>query len=393
METNRNSGRIGLYVHIPFCEKKCFYCDFYSIESHSQRDAFVDSLTKEIELFSINNPVRREASTIFFGGGTPSLLSAREMGRIIESIHKHFDITSDVEFTMECNPGTVTYESLLSYRQLGVNRLSFGVQSFFDDDLKFLSRIHDSKQAIEAITLARRSGFENVNLDLMYGLPNQTADRVLANLRQAVELNTPHISAYNLIVEPGTPLFTSVAAGEVKTLDESIEARMYDLTMSFMEQEGFEHYEISNYARPGFQCKHNLKYWNCEEYIGFGPSAHSYLDGTRWWNISSLSNYINELSENKLPISARETLTESQLTDEFVMLHLRQGQIDLQSLKDRFKIEIDHRFILDLEKNGYARASGDNIILTKKGFTVCDEIAEEVLSLNLTSMPDLRKAD
>ncbi len=328
MEPNRDSGKIGIYIHIPFCEKKCFYCDFYSIENHSQQNEFIGSLIKEIELFSRNHPLRYEAETIFFGGGTPSLLSPTEIDLILDELRRHFDFSPKMEFTVECNPGTVNRESLSGYRQLGVNRLSFGVQSFFDDELTFLSRIHDSRQAAEALTLARESGFKNINLDLMYGLPGQTKDRVLANLKRAIELNPSHISSYNLIVEPGTPLFSAVSSGSLKPLHESIEAEMYELTMAFLNDNGYEHYEISNYSRPGFECRHNLRYWNCEEYISFGPSAHSYLSNLRWWNVSSLSKYIAELSADRLPVSAKEELTKTQLIDEFVMLQLRQGKID-----------------------------------------------------------------
>lgn len=391
MKENQTSSQIGIYIHIPFCEKKCFYCDFYSIENHSQRKDFLACLIKEIELFSVNHPGRYEADTIFLGGGTPSLLTASELDCIVNALRQYFDIAPDIEFTMECNPGTISSESLSDYRSLGVNRLSFGVQSFFDDELKFLSRIHDSQQATNALMMARKSGFDNVNLDLMYGLPDQTIERVLSSLKKAVELNPEHISAYNLIVEPGTPLFASVSSGEIKPLDEGPEAQMYELVMSFLEEDGYKHYEISNYSRPGFQCRHNLKYWNCEEYISFGPSAHSYLNGTRWWNASSLNKYISELSAERLPVSARETLTASQLTDEFVMLQLRQGKIDLGILKDIFKIEIEPEFISNLKQNGYVKLSGNRILLTQKGFTVCDEIAEEILSLNLAKIPSLPK--
>jgi oxygen-independent coproporphyrinogen-3 oxidase len=394
MEPNRNSGKvepeaaasdhvrksIGLYIHIPFCEKKCFYCDFYSVENQSRRNEFVSSLIKEIELSSTNRTEHCKADTIFFGGGTPSLLSPAEIDSILKALQNHFAISSDAEFTMECNPGTVSLESLSGYQQLGVNRLSFGVQSFFDDELRFLSRIHDSQQAIEAIVLARRCGFDNTNLDLIHGLPGQTPERVLANLATAVELNPDHISAYNLIVEPGTPLFTSVAAGEVRPLEELAEAKMFKLTMSFLEKNGYEHYEISNYSRPGFQCRHNLKYWNCEEYLSFGPSAHSYFNGTRWWNVASLSNYLAELSADRLPISAKEVLTKAQLADEFVMLQLRQGKIDLTILHDRFKIKLAQEFMADLEKEDYARVSRNKIFLTKKGFAVCDKIVEDILA-------------
>ena len=373
-----NYKSVGIYVHVPFCEKKCFYCDFYSIENHSQRKEFLSSLISEIELLSQDQSQQFAADTIFFGGGTPSLLSATEITSILDTLAGHFDLSHVVEITVECNPGTITLESLTSYHNLGINRLSFGVQSFFDDELKFLSRIHDSQQAIDAIHLARKCGFENINLDLMYGLPGQTMERVEANLRTAVHLEPDHISAYNLIVEPGTPLFSSVAAGAVKVLEEKTEATMYELTMALLEQDGFEHYEISNYSRRGYNCRHNLKYWNSEEYLGFGPSAHSYLAGWRWWNVSSLGNYIAELSSGKLPISAREQLTENQVIDEFIMLQLRQGKIDLKKLDEGFQLTLDPDFILDLVETGYAEAIGNRVFLTRKGFLVCDEIIERV---------------
>jgi oxygen-independent coproporphyrinogen-3 oxidase len=379
---NSSAGfkRIGIYVHIPFCERKCFYCDFYSVEDHSRRDEFIDSLVREIGLFSSDRIGHSVVDTVFFGGGTPSLLSSEEIGLVLEAIQSRFEFSLDVEFTIECNPGTVSQGSLASYRRIGINRLSFGVQSFFDDELRFLSRIHDSRQAAEAITLAHKCGFENVNLDLMYGLPGQSIERVMSNLNRAVELNPEHISAYNLIVEPNTPLFASVASGNIEPQNELTQASMYELTMSFLGEKGYEHYEISNYSRSRFRCRHNLKYWDCKEYVGFGPSAHSYMNGTRWWNISSLNKYLFELSEGRLPISAKEELSESDLADEFVMLQLRQGKLELNTLSERFKIDLDAEFISDLVRSGYAVVSSNRLTLTNKGFTVCDEIAERCLS-------------
>jgi oxygen-independent coproporphyrinogen-3 oxidase len=326
------------------------------------------------------------ADTIFVGGGTPSLLSPQEIEIILNPVYKNFNISAEAEFTMECNPGTVNQQSLASYHQLGVNRISFGVQSFFDDELRFLSRIHNSQQAVEAFKFARSAGFDNVNIDLMYGLPGQIEDKLLSNLENAVALNPNHISAYNLIVEHGTSLFAAVASGEIKSLDESTEGRMYELTMGFLEKNGYKHYEISNYARLGFECKHNLKYWNSEEYIGFGPSAHSYLGGSRWWNISSLSSYLFSLSNDRLPISAKEELTDTQLVDEFVLLQLRQGKMDLKTLRDKFGIDLDTGFISDLKKAGYVNVADNKIFLTKKGFIVCDEIAEEILAHDLAKV-------
>lgn len=379
------SANAGIYVHIPFCEKKCFYCDFYSVENHSQRDEFTKSLIREIELFSENHP-KLEVDTIFLGGGTPSLLTSIELEKILNSLRRHFDISSEAEFTMECNPGTVNRESLANYRRLGVNRLSFGVQSFFDDELRFLTRIHDSQQAVGAVELARAVGFGNVNIDLIYGLPNQSEDRLHANLEKAIALNPDHISAYNLIVEPGTPLFTAVASGKTIPLDETTEAKMYELVMAFLEENGYIHYEVSNYARRGFECKHNLRYWNCEEYVGFGPSAHSHMNTARWWNVSSLACYIASLSRNQPPVSAKEELTESQLVNEYVLLQLRQGRIDLEALHRKFGVTLEQDFLLGMKNAGYVETVGSEICLTRKGFTVGDEIAEEILARHSISI-------
>ncbi len=374
-----SSPKKGIYVHIPFCQKKCFYCDFYSLENHSQRGAFIDAIIKEIRLFSESH-ARYEADTIFFGGGTPSLLTPAELERILKPLHDAFDVGSDAEFTMECNPGTIDTTFLSDYLALGANRLSFGVQSFFEDELRFLERIHTGAEAVKAVELARALGYENVNVDLIYALPGQTHERLLANLHRSVSLGTDHISAYSLIVEPGTPLFAAVSKGEIAPAPESIEASMYDAVMEFMEAHGYSHYEISNYAKPGFECRHNLKYWNAEEYAGFGPSAHSYIAGQRWWNVSSLAGYITELESGSTPVSAKETLTRTQMLDEFVLLHLRQGILDMGGLRERFGIALNSEFIYDMIESGYCEISGGRLHLTRKGFRVSDGIAETLLA-------------
>lgn len=376
---------LGLYIHIPFCEKKCFYCDFYSIENQSQRGKFLSSLVREIAISSDSGP-KKSVDTIFFGGGTPSLLTPAEFEAILDTVDQHFSISGGCEFTIECNPGAVDTRYLSDYRSLGANRLSFGVQSFFDDELKFLSRIHNSTEPVAAVDGARRAGFENINIDLMYALPNQTADRVLANLEKAMSLDTPHLSVYALIVEPGTPLFAAVSRGELKPANESTDAAMYETVMSFMDERGYEHYEISNYCKPDRQCRHNLKYWNGEQYLGFGPSAHSYFNNTRWWNVSSLSGYLASLANDELPVSARETLTRSQARDEFIFLSLRQGRLDLSSMQNKFGTALERDFVSDLLKAGYCTLSGSELRLTAGGFVVCDEIAKEIISSHAASV-------
>lgn len=373
---------VGIYLHIPFCVKKCFYCDFYSVENHSQREDFLDAIVKEIDLFSGIHP-RLEANTIFFGGGTPSLLKPSELERILAALRGAFNISESAEFTMECNPGTIDTRYLSDYHSLGVNRISFGVQSFFEDDLRFLERIHGPSEAIRAVDLARGVGFDNLSLDLIYALPGQTHERLLTNLQTALSLNPDHLSAYGLIVEPGTPLFNSVSRGTITPAPDTVEADMYGTVMDLMEAHSYSHYEISNYCKPGFECKHNLKYWNAEDYIGFGPSAHSYFDKERWWNVSSLAGYVAELKSGKIPVSARESLGRTQLLDEFVLLHLRQGVLKKDVIAQKFGIIPDPEFVADLVKSGYCIEDGNILTLTKAGFKVSDEIAETMLARHL----------
>ncbi len=373
---------VGIYLHIPFCEKKCSYCDFYSIENHSQRSDFIVAITKEIELFGSMHG-RLDADTIFFGGGTPSLLTPRELETILISLHKAFNITPNAEFTIECNPGVTDVAYLTEYRALGANRLSFGVQSFFEDELRFLSRIHNAQEAVTAVRRARDAGFTNINIDLIYALPGQKEERIPENLQRASSLGIEHISAYSLIVEPGTPLFAAVSRGDVVPTEDSRQARMYTSVMMLLRKHGYRQYEVSNYAKPGSECKHNLKYWNAQEYTAFGPSAHSYLHGERWWNVSSLSKYISEIREGRLPVSAKERLTFSQMLDEFVFLHLRQGKLDMRALLRKFSFRIDPDFVSELETSGYCEVNGDTLRLTTDGFRVCDEIARLLLSSSL----------
>ena len=384
MGQNRHRTTIGIYVHIPFCERKCFYCDFYSIEDQSQRGEFVRSLIHEIELFGRDSR-RLPVDTIFFGGGTPSLLTPSELERIVEVLHENFIISADTEFTMECNPGAIDIKHLADYRRLGANRLSFGVQSFFADELKFLQRIQGTRDIVTAFEGARSAGFENLNLDLIYALPDQSEERLRINLHEALSLAPQHISAYSLIVEPGTRLFTAVAKGEVKASGESVEASMYQIVMDEMAENGYGHYEVSNYARMGRECRHNLKYWNSEEYIGFGPSAHSHLANSRWWNVSSLSGYIASLANGELPVTTKENLTQTQIIDEYIFLQLRQGKLDRSQLEEKFGIALEKEFVSDLSTAGYWTVSGGTLLLTPRGFSVCDKIAEDVLGSHAMS--------
>jgi len=376
MEQNRNPDKLGLYIHIPFCEKKCNYCDFYSIENHDQREKYLSAITQEIRLVADRTGEHICADTIYLGGGTPSILSPFEIETILKALTDKFIIDENAEISMECNPGTITIDKLKSYKLIGVNRISLGIQSFFDDELKFLSRIHTAEEARTAIKAAEKAGFENINIDLIYALPDQTFGRVEKNLHEALSFNPEHISAYTLIVEPGTPLYNSVVNGRISTIDPAIESEMYELVMDVLEDHNYLHYEVSNYSRPGFECSHNLKYWRGMEYIGFGASAHSYYRNTRSWNVSSVSSYISILEKSKLPVSSSETLSQKELIEEYIMLSLRSGQLDLKKLSNQFRTSYNMELIRNLVLSGYAENQDGILKLTKKGFTVCDEIVQ-----------------
>jgi oxygen-independent coproporphyrinogen III oxidase len=376
----------GIYIHIPFCERKCIYCDFYSVENLNLIDRFTKSLLKEIEIFSIEADFFNDSifDTIYFGGGTPSLLEPAQIEKILNKLSQSFKISSNPEITLETNPGTVDKRKLLEFKNLGVNRISFGVQSFFDDDLKFLGRIHTGEDAFKCVNDSFEVGFENVSIDLIFGLPGQTVEKWLENLKFAVSLNVPHISAYNLIVERGTPLHELFSLGKVEIPEDEIQAQLYERTIDFLENAGYVHYEVSNYAFEGFECRHNLKYWQYENYIGFGPSAHSFWINKRWWNFANLNKYINALDLGKIPVANFEILDEEKMIEEFIYLGLRSKGINVARFKGKFGFEFVDGDIKDeieeLERAGYITIEDDFIKLTPKGFLLCDEIVLRLIS-------------
>ena len=375
----------SLYVHIPFCEKKCIYCDFYSIENFSPMDDFLRALHHEIDLYASYG---EEATfeTIFFGGGTPSLLTPEQLESVLVHLASVFTIEKDAEVTVETNPGTVTRDKLAAYRSMGVNRLSVGIQSFHENDLKFLSRIHDAQQALDCVELAREVGFENLSVDLIYALPDQTLDQWEQNLHTAIGLNPNHISAYGLIVEENTPLIRMVHANLVSPKPSDDEAEFYKFTMAFLQDRGFEHYEVSNYARAGFRSRHNYNYWRHENYLSFGPSAHSFWreDGKarRWFNIANLSHYCSHLNEGKLPLLTDELLTPDQLRTERILLGLRSDGLDTKKLQEDFphaSSRIAESSIMHLVDSGHALYSNGIVRLTSAGYLLCDEICTQLM--------------
>lgn len=377
----------SLYVHIPFCEKKCLYCDFYSIENASPMRDFLSALRREIDLYASYGE-DAVFETVFFGGGTPSLLEPAQLESILSHMRSVYAIAQDAEITVETNPGTVTPQKLHEYRALGVNRLSIGVQSFHDDELKFLSRIHTSREAVQCVELARAAGFENLGIDLIFSLPGQTLERWRRNLEHAIALQTEHISAYSLIVEDNTPLARLVTARQVSPNPVDAEAEMYEETMEFLGGHGYEHYEVSNYAKPGFRSRHNCNYWNHKNYLGFGPSAHSFWkeegvpSGKRWWNIANLSHYCERLGRGELPLVSEEVVRKPELMNERVFLGLRSAGVDLAVFEEEFGVALSRSsgpVIRELIDGKYAAMSGNALHLTSKGFMLCDEIAERLL--------------
>jgi oxygen-independent coproporphyrinogen III oxidase len=377
----------SLYLHIPFCERKCLYCDFYSVENRTAMDAFLGALGKEIER-------ARERGrgvvfdTIFFGGGTPSLLTPAQLESIMRALHDTYAVHTEAEVTLETNPGTVDRAKLRDYRSLGINRLSVGVQSFHEDELRFLGRIHDRSQAERCVRDGREAGFTNISIDLIYALPGQSAERWEENLQRAVELQPEHLSAYSLIVEDQTPLSRMVRNGEVGVTPPETEAALYERTMSFLADAGYEHYEVSNYARPGRRCRHNVAYWSHEDYIGFGPSAHSFwredgpASGRRWWNVPSIQTYIERIAAGKLPVMSEERLGSRELVNERIFLGLRSEGIDLARVRGDFRFEFHHRqreLMEDLVAGGLAVVDEGVFRLTPRGYLLCDEISERLM--------------
>lgn len=375
----------SLYLHIPFCEHKCIYCDFYSIapqetgENDDLVQRFLSALDREIALRGQEKEFQGTYETIFFGGGTPSLLSPKAVGTILNRLSGSFSISDNAEITLETNPGTVDRAKLRDFKLAGINRISFGIQSFHEKDLRLLTRIHSADEARDGVRNAFNAGFDNVSLDLIFALPGQTLELWKSNLAQALALDPTHISCYSLIVEPNTPLYRMVEAKQVTPLPVDEDAQMYEETMAFLAEAGYEQYEISNFAKPGFKCRHNLAYWSHRNYVSFGPSAHSFWNGKRWWNLSNVVGYTESLSKGHFPIAGEETLTRQQWFDETVYLGLRSEGIHLSLFEQRmqrnllkeFKSTIDGLLTEDL-----ARIEEDRLRLTAKGYLLCDEICQ-----------------
>jgi oxygen-independent coproporphyrinogen-3 oxidase len=371
----------GLYVHIPFCVKKCVYCDFYSITDTSLIDPFTDALRREMAL-------RRQShlsfDTLYLGGGTPSILKAQTIGRILEAAGRSFEILDQAEITLEVNPGTVNTRRLKAYRELNINRLSIGAQSFQRENLAFLQRIHSVEDIAITLNGARKAGFDNISLDLIYGLPGQTAQAWLADLEKALMYAPEHLSCYMLTYEPDTPLGRDLRRKKVPSPDEAVRADLFACTIDFLGGRGYELYEVSNFARSeSRQSRHNWKYWRFAPYIGLGPSAHSFMTPQRSWNKSDVRGYIKDLQSGTLPQAGKEVLSAEQQMMELIYLGLRtRAGIDLKDFEAGFDLDFKARFektLRDLESEGYALFADGRFKLTSKGLRFADSITAALI--------------
>lgn len=371
----------GIYLHIPFCRQACHYCNFHFSTSLKLKNEFVDALLKEIQLQSTYLP-SEPVNTIYFGGGTPSLLSIDELASILQTLRQTFTVAADAEVTLEANPDDIVEEKLKDWKQVGINRLSIGVQSFFEEDLRWMNRAHTAQQAIGNLQLARKY-FDNITIDLIYGTPTLPDDKWQHNVQQAIALGITHLSCYALTVEPGTALAHMI--NKHKTLDVNTEdqARQFLLLMDWMQAAGYEHYEISNFALPGKRSRHNSSYWQGASYLGLGPSAHSFNGESRQWNIANNALYIKSLKEGKVPFEV-EHLTSTQRLNEYVMTSLRTMEgLNLKYVISNFgeiaanKLKQEAQQFIETGKmqlnNGYLQ-------LTKEGKLFADGIAAELFT-------------
>ncbi|MDZ7264634.1 MAG: radical SAM family heme chaperone HemW [candidate division KSB1 bacterium] len=375
--------RAALYIHVPFCLRKCSYCDFYSVKFDAGlAERFLTAAKLELKCYA-DHPTFSNAifETIYIGGGTPSLLTSIQLDSLVHQVQRLFHLRQPFEFTIEINPETVTPKSLREFRSLGVNRLSIGVQSFRDAELQRLGRIHDVQQARSCITWAQQAGFDNISLDLMFAIPGQTLANWQANLNQALAYSPQHLSLYGLTLEPGTALQAEIASGKLARVDEEIERAMYLASHDMLAQCGLQQYEISNFARPGFESQHNQHYWNGTPYLGIGPGAHSFWNQHRQWNHRSLTNYLHALKSGQRPVAEQEQLSINQQMLEFLYLRLRTvAGLDYRKFEQQFQTtfaeKFDHviRQLVQSQQSEWLLFSEGNLRLTPQGFLLFDEI-------------------
>lgn len=374
----------GIYVHIPFCVRKCSYCDFYSEPVRLELlERYISSLVRETRARA-QYWSEQEFDTIYLGGGTPSLLSSAQIEMVLETITANYHISSLPEISMEANPATINLQSLREIQAAGVNRLSLGVQSFRDKELKILGRIHGSQEIWDTVHALNAAGIMNYNLDLIYGIPGQTLEDWTYNLRMAVQCHPQHISAYLLQLDPATQLAQAIQTGNVKALDEDVEAGMFYSCVDYLSSQGYHHYEISNYAKPGYECRHNIIYWQAREYLGLGAGAVSYHSSARTMNPADLNGYLQATDEEFISESeVLETMNSQEKLADAVILGLRMTSGIIPSeLSQRFGIDFKqeyHAIIEKLKQNGLLTMEEDKICLTRQGYFLSNQVFSQFI--------------
>ncbi len=374
--------KVGIYIHIPFCKQKCFYCDFVSYCDKTKFiDRYIDCLKKEIESKSNKNEI--VIDTIYIGGGTPSIIDVKLIIEVLESIKENFNVEKEAEITIEINPGTVNEEKLKLYKEEGINRVSIGLQSTNNDLLKMLGRIHTYEEFLKCSNMARNIGFKNINVDLMLGLPSQTLDDINKSMKRIINLKPEHVSVYSLIVEDGTKLARDVENGKLILPEEEIERNMYWKVKQTLENNGYIHYEISNFAKKGYESKHNMNCWSQKEYLGFGASAHSYFKSMRYSNIEDIEEYIDNISKGKIEQNKKvhEIQTVEDSKKEYMLLGLRKiDGVNITEFKNKFVDNPIYLFKKELSRLACEKLieiDENRIKLTDKGLDLANIVWEE----------------
>lgn len=371
----------GIYIHIPFCKQRCSYCAFYSSTLYNIKEVYADAVCKEL-LMRKEYIKGEDIKTIYFGGGTPSTLPIRLLQKICDTIYKNYTVCSNAEVTIECNPDDLTEEFLAVLRQLPFNRISMGVQSFSDRQLKRLGRRHDSEKARRAVGNARAAGYKNISIDLMFALPGSTIEEWEESINEAISLTPEHISAYNLMYEEDTPLHRALQRGDFEELSEEENIEQFRMLIKRMKEAGYCHYEISNFAKPGYESRHNSSYWNDTAYIGCGAAAHSYNGDSREWNISDIKEYIKGIESNNRNYEI-EHLTEEERYNDAILTRLRTADgIPLTWMKNKFNQRLNSYMLNAAKKHieyGNIKKADETLSLTEKGIFISDAVIRDFI--------------
>ncbi|HEL0605607.1 radical SAM family heme chaperone HemW [Streptococcus equi subsp. zooepidemicus] len=366
------------YVHIPFCTQICYYCDFSKVFIKNQPvDAYLEALIKEFESYQISS-----LKTLYIGGGTPTAITAKQLDYLLSHLQQHLQLDQLEEFTIEANPGDLTEDKIAVLRQSAVNRISLGVQTFNDKQLKQIGRSHTEAQIYATIASLKEAGFQNISIDLIYALPGQTMQQVKENVAKALSLDIPHLSLYSLILEHHTVFMNKMRRGKLHLPTEDLEAEMFEYIISEMEASGFEHYEISNFTKPGFESRHNLMYWNNDEYFGCGAGASGYLDGIRYRNRVPIQHYLKAVADGNARLS-EEVLTKEEMMEEELFLGLRKKSgVSVSRFQEKFGLSFESRYgpvVRELQNQGLLVEDKDFIRMTKKGLFLGDSVAEKFI--------------